>query len=242
MSTYRERREAKADRLRGWADKRESESARTLDEIHDRYSGDHAFNFQPGHIPERARVIARQDRAFASLDKARDMTRRANGIDRQLRESIYDDDPDAVEQLEARIAALEAERDRIKRYNVSCRKGARDVSILDDRQRGQLANVARVAAYQLGKRGEFPSYALSGLSGNIKRNRDRLVVVKRRQERQEASEACGVLVERHGNGYCTVTFAEKPAREVIVALKAGGFRWGKGSWFGPTATLPEGVA
>lgn len=36
---------------------------------HDRkhYLGDHAFNTQPGHIPLRARVIARDDQAHESL-------------------------------------------------------------------------------------------------------------------------------------------------------------------------------
>lgn len=70
MATYRERREARAERLRGFAEKREATAAATF-KSHEQYRGDHAFNTQPGHIPERARVIAREDRAHESLQKAR---------------------------------------------------------------------------------------------------------------------------------------------------------------------------
>ncbi len=176
--TYRERRENRAERLRGWAAKRQTDATATLTTITERYSGDHAFNFQPGHIPERARVIARQDRAFESLNKAESMDSRADGIESQLAGAIYSDDPDAIEQLEIRIATLEAERERIKAYNASCRKGQPDDSLLDDGLRADLASVRKYAAYQLGKGSSFPSYKLSNLNGNIKRNRDRLASLK----------------------------------------------------------------
>jgi hypothetical protein len=39
--------------------------------------------------------------------------------------------------------------------------------------------VQRVCPYQLGKNGAMPAYALSNLSGNIKRNRDRLEQLRR---------------------------------------------------------------
>lgn len=176
--TYRERREARAERLHGWAGKRQADATATLTAIDQQYRGDYAFNTQPGHIPERARVIAREDRAFESLNKAGSMERRADGIESQLAGAIYSDDPDAIEQLEIRIAALEAERDRIKAYNASCRKGQPDESLLDDGLRADLASVRKYAAFQLGKGGGFPSYKLSNLSGNIKRNRDRLASLK----------------------------------------------------------------
>lgn len=41
--------------------------------------------------------------------------------------------------------------------------------------------------------------------------------------------------------YCTVTFAEKPEREILTALKAAGFHWSAPSWHGNAANLPEGV-
>lgn len=178
MTTYRERREARAERLREWAEKRETRAAAVF-ESHRPFTSDIAFNTQPGHIPFRARLIAQEDRAHESLRKAESMSQRAGGIEAQLDASIYDDDPDAIERLRERIAGLEAERDRIKAYNASCRKGQRDLTLLDDKQRADLATVARVCSYQLGKGGAFPSYALTNLSGNINRNRKRLAALER---------------------------------------------------------------
>lgn len=176
--TYRERRERKAERLREWAEKRQEEASATLQRDRETYGGDVAFNTQPGHIPLRARVIARTDRAFASLSKAQSMESRAANIESQLDGAIYSDDPDAIEALKARIATLEAERDRIKAYNASCRKGAPDVLLLDEAQRRELKSVLNYAPYQIGKGGQFPSYHLQNLGGNITRNRQRLASLK----------------------------------------------------------------
>ena len=101
------------------------------------------------------------------------MTDRAAGIESQLDHAIYSDDPDAVDRLRERIASLEAERDRIKAYNASCRKGQRDLSLLDERQTADLASCLRFQPYAC-KGGAFPSYVLSNLTGNIARQRTRL--------------------------------------------------------------------
>lgn len=177
MTTYRERREAKAERLRGWAETR-VERAEVALKADERVRSDWAFITQPGHIPGRNRIIARQDRAFESLQKAEGMQARANGIEGQLATSIYSDDPDAIEQLEARIAKLEAERAAIKAYNASCRKGAPDLSLLTDKQKRDLTSVMQHSAYSLGKGGAFPAYGLANLSGNISQQRKRLAKLK----------------------------------------------------------------
>ena len=93
--TYRERREARTERLREWAGKREERAAAVF-KAGEPFRGDTAFNTQPGHIPFRAKLIAREDRAHESLAKAGSMRSRADGIEGQLATSIYDADPDAV--------------------------------------------------------------------------------------------------------------------------------------------------
>src|SRR5262249_26018697 len=102
------------------------------------------------------------------------MGQRAANIEAALEASIYDDDSDAVERLRERVAALEAERDRIKAYNASCRRRQPDPGLLDERQPETPEAVRRVAPNQLGKGGASPAYALSNLSGNLARNRQRL--------------------------------------------------------------------
>ena len=55
--------------------------------------------------------------------------------------------------------------------------------------------------------------------------------------------AGGIVIEEIGSlgDYARVTFAEKPEREILDALRAAGFSWGGGSWTGSKAKLPESV-
>lgn len=186
--TYRERREARAERLRGWAEKR-AEKSPDLHERADTMAAAIPFG-QPilvGHHSEgrdrnyRKRIEGAFDRAVENDRKARSMASRADTIEGQLAGAIYSDDPDATDALRERLAVLEAERDRIKAYNASCRKGSPDLSVLTERERRNLARLAEVAPYQLGKGGQFPAYHLSNLAGNIGRNRKRLQALTRKE-------------------------------------------------------------
>ena len=104
--TTRERRAARADRLREWAAKREQKAAASFhhaDQISERF----AFG-QPilvGHHSERG---ARRDQermhnamhaGVEHMNKAADMSSRAAGIERQLDEAIYSDDDNAIDRL-----------------------------------------------------------------------------------------------------------------------------------------------
>lgn len=169
--TYRDRREARADRLRGWAGKRE-QNAEAVFRAGEPFTSDYAFNTQPGHIPERARIIAREDRAHESLGKAASMRSRADGIEGQLETSIYDDDPDAIEQLRARIAKLEAERDNGKARNAAYRKEHK-------------AELKAMSAYDRGQAMPFPGYFFQNLSGNLSRQRARLARMERAAQAAE---------------------------------------------------------
>ena len=164
--TYRERRERKAERLREWAAKREAAATAVL-ASHEVFRGDVAFNTQPGNIPFRARVIAADDRAYASLRKADSMERRAEGIEEQLAGAIYSDDPDAIDQLRTRIAGLEADRERYKRFNASARKGQPDWSILSEDEGRRVREGVKWFGCKL-------AYPLDNLNGNLARQRARL--------------------------------------------------------------------
>lgn len=199
--TYRERRERKAERLREWAEKREAKAAAVF-KTHEVYRGDHAFNTQPGHIPERARVIAREDRAIESLQKAHSMDDRAAEIERQLNRAIYSDDPDARECLEERISALESERNRITTINSAARKfktpeaytkalAVRQLGELEITQDEALA-LARCAFWGERFKPGYDPYVLRNLAGNIKRQRDRLATLNQpAQPRYYAAKYAG---------------------------------------------------
>lgn len=61
------------------------------------------------------------------------------------------------------------------------------------------------------------------------------------KDRAEEAEA-GVVIDRIYNGRMfRVTFAEKPERSIINALKAAGYRWSKVCWVGDADKLPPEV-
>lgn len=181
--TYRDRREARAARLREWATIREQKAAAGL-AAEDPVRSDWAFITQPGHIPERARMNARDEARQRSLAKAAEMRQRADNIESAADRAIYSDDPDAREQLERRIADLEAQRRAILAYNNDCRIAARvgehgDIKLLEFDTPSGLRNITRMVtdcatAGQLRPGWALPSYASSNLSGNIARLRKRL--------------------------------------------------------------------
>jgi hypothetical protein len=164
--TYRDRREARAERLRGWAGAREERAAAVF-KAGEQFHGDTAFNTQPGPMPFRTRLIAREDRAYESQQKAAAMKSRADGIEAQAANAIYSDDPDAVEALRERIARLEAERDAAKAANTAYRKA----------HKAELA--AMDSAYQRGQAMPYPGYYFTNLSGNLSRQRARLARLER---------------------------------------------------------------
>jgi hypothetical protein len=241
--TRRERIEAKLEKREEWAEGRAGKAA-ALRARNEPFRGDYAFNTQPGHIPERARVIRRTEKAWEHDGMAAHHRGKAAGLKRMLDETVFSDDPDAVEALEARIAEREAERNRVKRFNATARKGKPDYSILTEEERADLLRTAQVAAWQLGKGGGFPPYKLAYLGAQIKKDRERIAQVKAQQARTARAEAAGgVLVEGlPGSDWCSVTFDEKPSRELINKLKTAGFWWRGGSWHGKRADLPEEVS
>ena len=183
--TYRERRAAKADRLREWADKRDvkGDTARTAA---DRTADMIPFG-QPilvGHHSERGdrnrrgRMSANYDKAYEHSSKAAEFRRRADGIEAAADHAIYSDDTDATDRLTERIAEREAERDRIKAFNANVRKtGAHDLDLLDPKQRGNYLSILRHSPYQLGKGGTFPGYVLSNLGATIRTDKKRLAAM-----------------------------------------------------------------
>lgn len=196
--TYRERREARAERLREWAEKRRT-TADSLRATVAPYRGDTAFWTQPGNIPERTRLYARMDRAAENSTKAASMEARAAGIERAAERAIYGDDPDAAEALTARIADLEASRERMKADNTLYRailrraKGSTDQTPAEAQEAvlryAVTAGELPASVFALASRNRatwrretwdtlpHEAFELTNLGGNIRRNRDRLAAL-----------------------------------------------------------------
>lgn len=248
--TQRERLERKLEKRRQWAESRRADAAQRFDTAH--RATEHIPLGQPilvGHHSEKRHraALAKSDnnmrKGCESLAMADHHESKSDGIERQLDNSVFSDDPDAIEQLQAKIVAAEAERDRMKAINAAIRKGpgweARIKPPLTDAEKTELVNLARVwgSVYKPG----FPPYALTNLGANIRRMKERIKHITQRHDRSaKAEQAGGVLIQGSGD-YCRITFAEKPARDILNALKAAGFHWGAGSWSGLTANVPESV-
>jgi hypothetical protein len=249
--TRRERLERKLELRQEWGEKAETRSAALSKQSHDMMSV--IPMGQPilvGHHSEK-RDRNYRDRAWNKMGKSVELGKladhhasKADGIERALETSIFSDDPDAVEAIEARIAENEAKRERMKLVNKLYKKSdAEGLKALGLDLEALKVKLAAAGGYW-GKAPHLP-YELSNLGGRITSDRKRLEAVKARQKRTAEAEAApgGVHIKTggHGNSWAQVTFAEKPEREILNELKAAGFSWSGGSWVGYSEKLPESV-
>jgi uncharacterized protein DUF3560 len=259
--TRRERLERKAERRLEWAAKAKARSGAAFERA--RVVADGIPLGQPilvGHHSERrhrrdiARIDSGMSKGVEEARKAESHVSKAGGLEDQLERSVFSDDPDAVVRLKERAAELTAAADRMVAANRAFRKAtgadsAAKLAVLVEAgtlTRAEALSVAHTWAlcpYHAGQ--PYPSYATSNMRARARAALERVKDVERRAERAaEAEDAPGGLVVKRyeEHGWCTVTFADKPSRGVLDALKAAGYRWGGGSWSGRTAALPEAVA
>lgn len=182
--TYRERREARAERLRQWAAKRETraeQAAASVDALTSLIPlgqpillGHHS---QRRAERDRDRIVTGTRRVVEHSTKAREFTSRAANIEAAAEHAIYSDDADAITRLTERITALESERDTIKAYNAACRKGTADPATLPATLARELASSIKVWGDVQCPGGRFPSCTLRNLSGNISRQKRRFAAL-----------------------------------------------------------------
>ena len=254
--TTRERMEARAERRREWAAGRERKSAQAFEAA--RRIADNIPLGQPilvGHHSERGarrdqrRIQSGMDRGIESQKMAAHHTSKAGGIEDALARSIFSDDPDAIEALEAKAARLDAEADAMVTVNKAFRKAPGDGPAAKLAALVHSGTMTQASAMHCAKtfslcswiKQPFPAYELTNLRANARRLRERIKEVERRQEDDAATEEAGGLLITRGDTYCSVRFSEKPAREVLEALRAAFFNYSGGAWSGPLDRLPECV-
>ena len=246
--TRRERLEAKLEKRETWAEGRDAKATAASAKFH--AIADNIPLGQPiliGHHSERRhrRDIARMDSALQQTHESVTMAARhrskAAGLADQLETSIFSDDPDAPEAVAARIVELEAKRTAMRASNAAFRKGDKVwAELLGITVEQAVARRATIMEGYSWCRQPHPTYSMSNLGANINRMKKRLVQVTARRDRTTKAEAAGVLIEGTGD-YVRVTFPEKPAREVLEALRTADFHWGNGSWTGRRVALPASV-
>lgn len=167
--TTRERLEAKAEKRLEWGASRAAKATESY------ASGRAALAVIPfGQPVHGARDQNYRDKATRKLERSWEHSKMAEhhgnaaaGIERALRTSIYDDDPDAIERLEDKIARLEDQRTAIKTRNAEYRKAHPELRAL--------------GAYDRDQAMPHRGYELTNLSANINRLRKRLEGLRRQE-------------------------------------------------------------
>lgn len=248
--TRRERLEAKAAKREAWAQSRKAKAESAFKAADNTPLPPFGEPIKIGHHSEKRhraaleKVHSKITQGFDHSRMAKHHESKAAGLQSQLDSSIYSDDPDAIEALEAKIAALEEKQTRSKNINAVLRKASRTG---EDKAAALIAAGFTESEAKLYSTPDcmgcigVPSYSLQNNNANIRRCRQRIEQIKAQQRRTAEAESSGGISIRRGETWCSITFAEKPSREVLSALKASGFRWGSGSWSGPIEKIPESV-
>lgn len=214
MTTYRERRLARAERLREWGDGREAKSDAAYAST--KAIADTIPFGQPilvGHHSEKRarRDVERMHSGMnASVEHARTADRhreKAANIEAQVAGAIYDDDADALERLQEKLAALEARREQMKAANAAFRKEYREL-------------LKGKTAYERSCAVPHASYELSNLGGVISNTRKRIELLSRGATKAQRDR---VITARYG-GSCADCGAAIERGQQIRYSRASGAR------------------
>lgn len=218
ISDYEQKRLDKAERLRELAAKARSESTNSYRSM--RNILDNIPLGQPilvGHHSEKharadqARMDRYMSKSVEAADKAEYYERRAKAAENN--KAISMDDPAAVEKLTAKVAELEAQREKIKATNAKSRAEGKD---------------------------QAPAYMLQNLGANIRATKLRLEQAKKLEAKRTHGELDNIvqyfdgfdLVENVEANRIQLVFDGKPPADTIALLKSHGFRWSpsEGAW------------
>jgi len=233
MTTKRERLENKIAKREEWAEKARKRGE-ALQNSRDPLAG---IPFgQPILVGHHSEARHRRDieKSWNRLGKIVGEERKADyheekaaGIESMLKKTIFSDDENAIEALEAKIANLEGNREAMKKANAARRKH------ITARKKDPTLPEYSGAYYQ--------SWELSNLGATIRNAQKRIRVIQATAKKMEAVADCedGFLLEKTTGGWAVLTFPEFPGREAIKELKDAGFYWSRPSWRGAIDKLPE---
>lgn len=148
---------------------------------------------------------------------------------------ISSDDPQAVEKLEAKLAALEKHQEMMKAANAAIRM--KDPA-KGDAKLAELGytpeDIAKLRAPDFCGRIGYPAYELQNNNANIRRIRGRIAELKKRTESTPEGWEFdgGRVVVNTAENRLQIIFDGKPNADVRTELKGEGFRWApsQGAW------------
>lgn len=148
---------------------------------------------------------------------------------------ISSDDPQAVEKLEAKLAALEKHQETMKAANTAIRM--KDPA-KGDAKLAELGytpeDIAKLREPDFCGRIGYPAYLLQNNNANIRRIRGRIEELKKRTENTPEGWEFdgGRVVVNTAENRLQIIFDGKPDADIRTELKGEGFRWApsQGAW------------
>lgn len=148
---------------------------------------------------------------------------------------ISSDDPQAVEKLEAKLAALEKHQELMKAANSAIRM--KDPT-KGDAKLAELGytpeDIAKLREPDFCGRIGYPAYLLQNNNANIRRIRGRIEELKKRSENTPEGWEFdgGRVVVNTAENRLQIIFDGKPNADIRTELKGEGFRWApsQGAW------------
>ena len=151
--------------------------------------------------------------------------------------TIYSDEEDAIEQLEAKAEKYRAFLEEMKKRNAHYRKHGtmKGFDGLTDEKAEELDKEIKSSFYQV----PYPSYELTSARQKIKAAEERAEQLKKLKAKAEQPtedkypQIDGVEVEENADAMRIQLFFDgKPSEEIRAVLKSNGFRWSPsfGAW------------
>jgi len=172
--TRRERKERKLEKRLEWAESREKKADQSMDAANNLVK-----NIPPGqpilvghHSEKRHRNTLKRSnnlmhKSIEHSDMAEHHRNKADNLKRQLNNTIFSDDPDAIERLQKKLEYLEKGRNRMKEINIALRKGQK-IELSEDEKKALESNKRVWNAYS------FMPYELSNVGQRIRSIKKRI--------------------------------------------------------------------
>lgn len=183
--------------------------------------------------------VRKKEKQNAARDRNREEWNYIQGLLDKIRSvgtgGISSDDPQAVEKLEAKLAALEKNQEMMKAANAAIRM--KDPA-KGDAKLAELGytpeDIAKLRAPDFCGRIGYPAYALQNNNANIRRIRGRIAELKKRTENTPEGWEFdgGRVVVNTAENRLQIIFDGKPDADIRTELKGEGFRWApsQGAW------------
>lgn len=245
---YEERREARADRL----EERAQAAAKKSDDAFRRSSS--LVSGIPAGQPilpgargaHHRRTLERSwnlmERGVRSSRKAEYLQGRADAV--RENSAISSDDPEALEKLEQKLAALQAAQERDKAVNAYYRKH-KTVKGFDGVSDEQAERIdASLAELREALRRPVPSFRLSNRNAEINRLKKRIEQLRAvdNMEHIEIPFPGGLLTTNEEINRVQIIFDDTPDEATRAKLKAHGFRWAPSERAWQTQRTPAALA